>query len=247
MTAPLPLAYGLFLVVLRSSALVAAAPVFSARAVPVRARLALGLVLGFAVWSGAGSPTPGVPATLGALLAAAVGETVLGLSAGLGARLVLEAALGAGQAAALSMGLGYGAVLDPTSGAESTAIGELLAMLALASCVALGFHREAVLWLARSVVAQPPGAPLSWEHLLHGVLTQGLLGTALAVRLAFPMLGAAVFGHAVLGVLSRLTPQLNMGSLGFAASLLAGGAALFAVAPAASLLAAQMAAAALGR
>lgn len=247
MSAPLPLAYGLFLVVLRSSALVAAAPVFSTRAVPARARLALGLVLGFAVWSGAGSPTPGVPATLGALLLAAVGETILGLSAGLGARLVLEAALGAGQAAALTMGLGYGALLDPASGAESTVVGELLAMLALASCVALGFHREAVLWLARSVMAHPPGAPPAWEAMAQGVLTHGLVGTALAVRLAFPVLAAAVFGHSVLGVLSRLTPQLNMGSLGFAVSLLAGGGALFAVAPAASLVAAQMATAALGR
>jgi flagellar biosynthesis protein FliR len=53
------------------------------------------------------------------------------------------------------------------------------------------------------------------------------------------VLAAATLGHLVLGAAGRMAPQLNLSSVGFSVSLLAGGLALFALAPTLVQLVAQ--------
>lgn len=240
-----PQAWGFALVLLRSAGLLVALPVIGAGLVPVRARLAFVVVAAVVAWSGGGAPAAILPAGLPALALAGLGETVVGLAAGLGARVVFEAAQAAGQVAGLSVGLGYGELVDPVGGASTTALGQLFAMGALAFAVALGLHREAFVLLARSVVALPPGGAVDLRGLAGAVVHHGLGATALAVRLAFPILAAVLVGHLGLGLLGRIAPQLNLSSLGFSIAILAGGAALWLVLPAAAEAAAQAAIAAL--
>jgi len=243
----LPLLQGFLLVLFRSGGLIVAAPVVGAGTIPVRVRLALVVVAALAAFAGAGAPAVQVPLEIGALAGAALAETAVGLSAGLSARLVLEAARAAGQVAGISMGLGYGAIVDPVSGADTTALGQLFGLAALAFAVALGLHREAFVWLARSVGSFPPGAAADLRTLAGAVVVHGLAGTVLAVRLAFPILTAVICGHLALGLLGRIAPQLNLGSMGFTIAILAGGAALYLVLPSAADAAARAALAALQR
>lgn len=241
----LPLVYGFALVLFRSAGLVAAAPVLGTSLVPVRLRLAIALLGALAAFSGGGMPAVPLPDHLVALAGAAIAETIVGLSAALAARLVFEAAGAAGQIAGVSAGLGYGALVDPVGGASTTALGQLFGMGALAFAVAIGLHREAFVWLARSVAAFPPGAPLDVRALAGTVVVHGLAGIALAVRLAFPVLAAVTCGHVALGLLGRIAPQLNLSSIGFSIAIVAGGAALYLVVPPAADAAARAALAAL--
>jgi flagellar biosynthetic protein FliR len=173
-----------------------------------------------------------------ALGLAAASETALGLLAGLAARWVLDAALGAGSVASLATGMGYGALLDPTTGAEATGPSELLFATAQALAVALGIHREAVAWLARSTVLWPPGGALDLSSLALRAVGQDTFSVALAVRLAFPVLAAVILGHAVMALASRLAPQLSLSNVGFSVAVLAGGLAFYLAAPAMAELAA---------
>ena len=239
MDVPVPALYGFALVLMRTAGLCASAPLLGSRPVPARVRLALALGLSLALFSAAGAPAAPLPTHLVALAGAALRETLLGLAAGLGARLALEAATTAGHLAGLSMGLGYGALVDPFHGAESTALSQLLSFGALGAAIALGLHREAVAWLAYSLRALPPGAAVDFRSLFWGVALQATVSLALAVRLAFPVLAAATLGHLVLGGAGRLAPQLNLSSVGFSVSLLAGGLALFALAPTLAAVVAQ--------
>jgi flagellar biosynthetic protein FliR len=168
-------------------------------------------------------------------------ETALGLLAGLGARAVLQAALAAGQIVAQAVGMGFGAMVDPTSGAESNGVSELLHITAQAAAVALGLHREAIAWLARSTAAFPPGGDLGLAELATRVVWQTTGAAAIAVRLAFPILAAVSFGHFVMAVTGRMAPQLNLNNLGFSISVLAGGAAFYLLAPAIADAVARMA------
>ncbi len=247
MTIPVESAWAYALLLFRVAGLLLAAPVISARVVPARARLALAVLLAWAAWSGAGTPSATPPAALGGLAAAVAGESALGVLAGLSARFTLQAALAAGHTAGLTMGLGMGAVLDPASGAESSAIGELVHTTAQAGAVALGIHRDAVVWLARSALAFPPGAALSLRERAVEVVWQSAGAAALGARLAFPMMSAVLLGHVVMGVLGRTAPQLSLGTIGFSIAVLAGGAAFYLVAPAAAELAARAAVAAMAR
>ncbi|ABC81134.1 flagellar biosynthetic protein FliR [Anaeromyxobacter dehalogenans] len=245
MDLPLATAWGFGLLLLRTAGLCAVAPVLGARVVPARVRLALALALTWAVHAGAGSPAVAPPAGLAGLAGAALAETATGLLAGLAARWTLDAALAAGHLAGLSAGLGYSALVDPITGAESSAVSQTVFVVAQAVAVALGVHREAVAWLVRSAVAWPPGAAPDPAGLASRAAGQAILSVALAVRLAFPVMAAALLGHLLLAVMGRMAPQLSLSNVGFSASTLAAGLALYLTAPAAAELAARAAVAAL--
>jgi flagellar biosynthesis protein FliR len=241
MTLPVASAYAYLLVLLRTAGLLVTAPVLSARVVPARARLALAVVFAFVAFCGAGAPGAPPPEHLGSLVQAVATETAFGALAGLSARFVLLAAMSAGHVSSLAMGMGYGAVLDPSSGAESNAAAELVYTVAQAGAVALGIHREALAWLSRSVLAFPPGGAFSLRELSLRVISDGTGAAALGARLAFPMLTAVFVGHVVMAVVGRTASQLNLRTLGFSVAILAGGGAFYLVAPVAAELAARTA------
>jgi flagellar biosynthetic protein FliR len=244
---PLAQAWAFALVLLRTLGLLLGAPIVGARNVPARLKLGLGAGVAFAAYAGAGAPAAAAPATLFALAGAAVSETGLGLLAGLGARLVLHAAVATGQLVAVATGIGFGSLVDPTSGAESNALGELLHVLAQAGAVALGLHREAIAWLARSLHQFPPGAPPSLRDAALRVVTDATGVAALSVRLGFPILAAVLAGHLAMAVTGRMAPQLSLSHVGFSLALLAAGAAFWLAAPAAAAAVAQLATAAMAR
>jgi len=219
------------LVLLRTAGLLVTAPILGSRVVPVRIRLALALVLAVAVFEAAGAPAVALPAGIPQLALGAAAETALGVLAGLSASWVLSAAVAAGQVIGVSMGIGFAALVDPTSGAQSNAPGELLLTLAQMSALALGIHREAIGWLARSVRLWPPGTALPIGALASHAVGQAVFGATLAVRIAFPVLAAVIVGYALMGVLSRAAPQLSLASVGFSVAVLAGGGALYLVVP----------------
>ncbi|RMG17011.1 MAG: type III secretion protein [Deltaproteobacteria bacterium] len=233
---------GLLLALLRSAGLVVAVPVLGESAVPIRTRVAAALVLGTAAFFAAGSPAPEMPVTDAGLVAAAAGESLLGLSVGLSCRIVLLAATGAGALAGMSMGLGFGLVADPLTGVAQPTVARLLTFLAVIAAAGLGLHRQAVLWLASGLRQIPPGHFVSAADLARGVVVEAIRSVGLAVRIAFPVVGAVTFGHVVLGLLGRTAPSLNLVSIGFSIAIVAGGFALYLVAPSAATLAARAAA-----
>jgi len=231
-------AFGFGLVLLRTAGLFLAAPLLGTRTVPARVRLGFSLVVAFAAFQGAGAPGVEPAGGLAGLAAAAASETALGVLAGLAARWTLDAALAAGNLAGLAAGIGFGALVDPTSGAESTAASEIVYTLAWGAAAAAGLHREAIAWLARSVSAWPPGGALPLSELAIRAVGHGAFGAALAVRMAFPVLAAVLLGHAAMALVGRMAPQLSLATIGFSAAILAGGLALYLAAPGAAELAA---------
>ncbi len=229
-----PTLFGFLLVLFRCTALCSIAPLFAMKSMPRRARMGIAFVVAFTAFAGAGFPAFKPPGGgMGALLGAAVMETLIGLVAGMSAQFAIDAATAAGQMASASMGLSYGSVIDPLHGADSTAIAELVSMFSVAALVVAGMHREAIAWLCRSVIAMPPGATVGVDPaaLAGAVITQAIGATALAVRMAFPVMVAVLFGQVALGIVGRTTPQLSVSSLGFVVTILAGGGALYLLAP----------------
>jgi flagellar biosynthetic protein FliR len=226
-----PTAIGFLLVLFRCTGLMMTAPLYGTQAVPHRVRLTVSVAVTLAVFQGAGMPRFEAWEHMGPLLGAVVTETLIGLSTGLAARFAIEAAGAAGHAAALSMGLGFSAVLDPVHGQESTALSQLLVFVSLGAAVAAGIHRDAIAWLCRSLMETPPGSVLDVSALTGIVIAESARSTALAIRLAFPIMTAILFGYVAAGMLGRTAPQMNLNNVGFAIALLAGGAALYYVSP----------------
>jgi flagellar biosynthetic protein FliR len=231
MTLALGTLYAFLLVTLRTAGLAMAIPSWGSRQVPMRVRLALVLVLAFAVFQGAGAPTLAVPSSLPALIGASIIETAIGLIGGLAARFTLEAAAAAGSMISLATGLSYGSLIDPLNGAESSALAQILRLAALAFAIESGLHREAVLWLLESVRVSPVGGAFVLDQVLVRSLAQTAYCAALAVRIAFPVLALVGCSYVALGAIGRVVPQLGLQNLGFSIAVLVGGFAVYALAP----------------
>lgn len=242
-----PLAIGFFLVLVRCTSLFMVAPIFSAKTIPALVRMGFAVPIAVAVFIGAGSPVFAGWAQPAQLIPAVVMELIIGSSAGLAARFAMEASMAAGSAIAIAAGVSFGSVIDPLHGAESTAIGDLLSFITMAVALASGLHRDAVVWLCRSVQETPPGSDFSVATIATRVISDGAASFALSVRLAFPVLAAVTLGHLGLGLVNRAAPQFNLSNIGFTVALLAGCGAFYLVAPGAAVLAAEAARTAFAR
>lgn len=223
--------YAFFLVLMRTAGLAVSIPTWGSRQVPMRVRLALVMVLAFTVYQGVGAPQLELPGSIPTLMGAALAETLVGLFGGLAARITLEAAAAAGSMISLATGLSYGSLVDPMNGAESNALGQLMRLAALAFAIEVGLHREAVMWLMESVRMSPVGTQLSLNDAFASAVTSSVYCAALAVRIAFPVLGLVGCSYLALGAVGRVVPQLGLQNLGFSIAVVVGGTAVYALAP----------------
>ena len=208
--APRVATFGLVLV--RCTGLFLMIPTVGGEVVPVRLRGALAAIIALALGSLVQPRPVWAPVDL---VAAAVGELLLGAAMGLVVRLLLSAAEMAGELVGLQIGLGFAQIVDPLSRESSPVTGRLNSLLAVLLFLALDGHRTAVAGLAASLRDAPPGAVLA--RLSHLEVLVPLLGTACrtAVHMAAPLILALYLVNAGLGLLARAAPQLNLFVLSF--------------------------------
>lgn len=209
----------------RIGALLMTAPVFGARGlVPMRARLALALVLSLVV-------APWVPVAPAVEPLSPDGLTLiaqqlgLGIAMGLMLHLALAALVIAGQLIAMTMGLGFAQFIDP-QGESSVVISSFYSLLGTLLFLALNGHQAALQLLFESFRTLPVGTPLGGFDGISAIAFWGgrMFGGALLV--ALPALVALTLVNLAFGVMSRAAPQLNIFSVLFPATMLAGFAAI---------------------
>lgn len=209
-----------FLVLLRCTGFIVAAPLFGHRSLPRTVKAALALVFAAALLPRA-AVAPGADAVA---LAAPV-ELLLGLSLGFLLSLGFHAIEIAGRLLALQLGLSLEAVLNPLNQDPSTALDPFFGVLAGLLFLALGLHVETVRILAGSFAAFPIGG--GWPVGLGLVAGQVIvLALDLGTRLALPMALVLLFVELLVGLISRAVPQVNVFILGLPAKLLIGTAAI---------------------
>jgi flagellar biosynthetic protein FliR len=203
-------------------------------------RMTLAMVIALSAYAAAGMPAVEVT-SLSQLVLLVIVEVVTGGASALAARILLESAATAGHIAGLGTGMGYASMLDPISGTESNATGQLFTVVGLAFAVALGVHKDAIAMLLWSVRDGSLSPVVDVQTALRHLITASLSSIVVGIKLGFPILCAATFGHLSLGVLGRAAPQLSLQSLGFSAAVLSGAYALYLVVPEAGYAAAALA------
>ncbi|MCI4439667.1 flagellar biosynthetic protein FliR [Tibeticola sp.] len=199
---------------LRILSLLMAAPLFSARQIPTRVRVAFAVVLTVAL-APALPPMPPVAFDATGWLMV-VQQLQIGLVMGLAVTLMLSVVQLAGSIVGLQMGLGFSTLLDPAQGTQVASLAVFLNVLALLLFTALNGHLMMLAVLARSFTLVPVGTgPLLGSGAWQMLAAQG--GTLFALALAFsaPVLGTLIIANLGLAVLSKLAPQLNLFNLGF--------------------------------
>jgi flagellar biosynthetic protein FliR len=144
-------------------------------------------------------------------------ELAIGVVAGLSLRLAMLAVDFVAEALSMHAGFSFAQTVAPESALPSTVLGELLGMSVLAVLFASDVHLLFIERIADSFAVVPLGAwPTGWT--LSGVLT--LMGRAFSIGLVMSCGSFALylFTNTMLGMINRISPQLNLMSVGFSIS-----------------------------
>ena len=209
-----------FLVLLRCTGFIVAAPLLGHRSVPRTIKAALALLFAATLL-----PRAAVAPGAAAVALASPVELLLGLSLGFLLSLGFHAVEIVGRLIALQLGLSLEAVLNPLNQDPATALDPFFGVLAGLLFLALGLHVETVRILAGSFTAFPIGG--GWPVDLGLVAVQTIvLALELGTRIALPMALVLLVVELLVGLISRAVPQVNVFILGPPAKLLVGMAAL---------------------
>lgn len=211
--------YTLLWPMLRISALLVAAPIFSLRALSLRIRILLALSLTWLVYPLHDWPV--IDPLSGSGLLEIFNQIAIGLVMGLVLQVVTAAILVAGQSISNAVGLSMATMIDPNVG-NVPVIGQFLIVMSTLIFVGLGGHTLLLGLVIDSFNSLPIGKALvgqaAWGQLVvwSSMIFLGGLLTAL------PVMVTLLFINVGLGVATRAAPSLNIFSLGFPAMVIAG-------------------------
>jgi flagellar biosynthetic protein FliR len=205
----------------RIMAVLALAPLFNYRALPLRVRVLLALGLTLALGRALPQPPAVDPLSLQGVVMT-LEQIAFGLLLGLALQLVFAAFTLVGAVVSTQMGLSMAMLNDPVNGVSSSPIlyqiyFVLLAFLFFASDV----HLVTVSVLYQSFVHWPLGSGLHYAGM--GMLLQSFAWVfAAATLIAVPMMFCMMLVQFCFGLLNRISPAMNLFSLGFPSTIVSG-------------------------
>ncbi len=206
---------------LRILAVFSSAPIFSARSVPMRARVALAMLVAICAQAAlADQPVVGLtdPQAMGVVLQ----QVVIGLAIGLAVRIVFAAVELAGEIIGLQMGLNFAGFFDPTTNQQTSAVGRFYGNSTMLLFVVLNGHLMVLQAVVASFETFPVGTG-AFEAIERMRLHElGSVVFRYGLWIALPMIGMLLFVNIVLGFISRVAPQMNAFAIGFPLTLTTG-------------------------
>ncbi len=201
------------LTALRVGGLLLAAPVWSAKTVPMKLRTAV--ILLFAVMIAPAANATADVTTLQITPAVFLSETIIGLVIGLAAALVIAAAEFGGELVTTTIGLSGAAIVDPTNNTQGSVFSTMLQLLALTVLLIGNGHVIMLQALAQSFHALPLGA---FPDLRAGMGTFVPMAKVIftsGLQFAGPVIAAIFVTNLALAILGRAAPQLQLMSVAF--------------------------------
>jgi flagellar biosynthetic protein FliR len=149
-------------------------------------------------------------------------ELLIGAVLGLTARLMISALQVAGSVIANQLGLGLVTAVDPTQGQQGAIIGNFLTVLAVTLIFATDMHHAMIAALHASYTLFRPGEVPPIGDIAALVTQTVAAAFRIGVQIAAPFLVFGLLFNLVLGILSRLMPQMQVFFVGLPVSILVG-------------------------
>lgn len=204
---------------LRISAMLLTAPIFSLDALTLPIRIMLALVLTFFIYPMVDWPVLDPISASGFF--EIVNQLFIGAMMGLMLQVVIGAIVLAGQTIAGSMGLSMASMYDPNVG-NVPVISQFLVILSTMIFLGFGGHVIMISMIMDSFTALPIGQSVLNQASFAKVVAWSSMMFLGAVLIALPVMISLLFINIGLGIITRAAPSLNIFSVGFPASIAAG-------------------------
>lgn len=206
---------------IRISAMITAAPVFSSRQTPVRLRIGISLLLSFMIMPLI-PPPPVVEVFSPAALLIALQQVLIGLAMGFILQMIFGALVFGGQTLAYSMGLGFASMIDPQNGVQVPVLSQYYIILATLLFLILNGHLFLIEILAESFYTLPVGVDGLTQNNLQQIFLWASRMFASGLLMALPAIAALLLVNLGMGIITRAAPQLNIFAVGFPITMLIG-------------------------
>lgn len=215
---------------LRILALFSVAPGFGSAAIPARAKVAIAFVIAVLVAATIRNTAPLVLSW--AALFLAVQQVLVGLAIGFAMQLALAAMAFAGDFLGVQMGFGFAGLFDVQNRFEVPIVSDLFGLIGLLLFLTLNGHLILLGVLVKSfdIVPVAPNSGITGAG-WHALVRAGALLFQMGVWLALPVIAVLLAVQLGLAVVSRVAPQINVISVGFAVFMWVGIAATIALVP----------------
>lgn len=204
---------------LRISALMIAAPIFSLSAFNLRLRILMALVLTWLVYPLHTWPVLDPSSAQG--LVEVFNQIMIGAVMGLILQIVVAAMVVGGQSISAAMGLSMANMIDPNMG-NVPVISQLMIVMSTLIFVGFGGHAIMLGLIAESFNSLPIGTSILNQNVYGRVLQWSSMVFLGAVLMALPVMVSLLFINVGLGVVTRAAPSLNIFAVGFPAMIIAG-------------------------
>ncbi|MDH5538347.1 MAG: flagellar biosynthetic protein FliR [Rhizobacter sp.] len=199
---------------LRVLALFSTLPVFSQRGVPMRVRVALAFFITLCAQASLPS-MPVVALDSPQALLLIIQQLLIGLSLGFAVRIVFAAVGFAGELVGLQMGLNFAGFFDPSTGGQGTTLGRFFGTIVSWLFIVINGHLLVVAAVVQSFTSFPVGPePFAFLRATQPQVW-GAEIFSVGLWIALPMMSMLLFTNLVLGVISRVSQQMNIFAIGF--------------------------------
>lgn len=155
-------------------------------------------------------------------------EALTGLLIGFGANICMSITSLAGQIIDMDIGLSMATMFDPTTKEQTTISGGFYQYVVMLMLLVSGMHRFILQALIETYELIPVnGAVFHTEALLTAMLQFMSDYIVIGFRICLPVFMVILILNVVLGVLAKVSPQLNMFSVGIQIKILVGFAVMF--------------------
>lgn len=216
------------LILVRVSCFVFIAPFFSMDNVPARVRIAISVFVSLLLYQ---VLTPAIEVDYETTIEYAIlviREACAGLLIGFGATICTAILNFAGSIADMETGLSMVTLLDPNSGEQTSITGVLYQYSFTLMLIASGMYRYLLGALADSFTLIPVGGAVFNGEAIMQVMIKFLTDyVIIGFRIVLPIFCTMLLLNAVLGVLAKVAPQMNMFSVGMQLKIIVGLSVLF--------------------
>lgn len=211
--AALPALLGLLLGSVRAAAWLMISPPFNGRIIPAKIKAMLSIALALPVASRLSQDLPDF--TLPAIVSAVVLQVITGAGLGFLTYLAFAAVQAAGDLIDLFGGFALAAAYDPLSMSQNSVFGKIHQLLALTLLFVTNAHLLVIRGFMTSYDVIPVNAGVEIDKLGASIIAGIGQFFVSALEIAAPLIAVLFLADVGLGLLTRVSPQLNAFSLGF--------------------------------
>lgn len=210
------------LILVRISCFIYIAPFFGIQNTPGRVKIGLSLFISLLLYQALPQTQPDYTGILGYSVIV-VKEGITGLLIGFAANICNSIILLAGNLIDMNIGFSMATEFNPQMRTQASVTGNFYSYLVMLLLIATNMHHYILQAIADSYQLIPvDGQVFQWDRLLQGMITYAVDLFVIAFRCVLPVFACIMILNCILGVMAKVSPQMNMFAVGMQMKVLVG-------------------------